>query len=90
MFKIKVTYFLNDAGKAYFPAWFDEVVRETQKQDGFLDMKSVDNSLENAPTVYLDFISEEMLQQWSEKSVHDDLVSKIEPYCIKPAEVEYL
>ncbi|HPE84780.1 MAG TPA: hypothetical protein PLO43_01200 [Chlamydiales bacterium] len=88
MLKLKVTYFLNDKGADYFQSWFDEVLNETKKQKGFLDMELKDSRQLSSPTVYLTFESQELLDRWSSQSIHDELASKIEPYFLQDRKVE--
>ena len=86
MLIIKVKYFLNDAGLNYFPDWYEEVLRETSKQDGYINM-NLEMEGDN-PIVYLCFESEAKLDLWVAQKTHDELATKIETYFDKPQEVE--
>lgn len=86
MLKLKVTYFLSPEGLSYFPTWYQEVFKETSKQEGFIEMKW-ENKGKN-PVVYLDFTHQEKLDLWASTHTHDKLVAKIEPYFIRAEEVE--
>lgn len=86
--KLKITYFLNPEGEAYFPTWYDEVHKEASQQDGFIKMWYVAEG--NTFTVYLNFASQEHLDLWALTEGHDQLVANIEPHLIKPEEVERL
>jgi hypothetical protein len=86
MLRLKVKYFLNDDGMRYFANWFDEVYTISSLQDGFKDLRyEIEDGF---PVVYLDFESQDKLDQWIDRPQHDELASKIEPYFIKPLEVE--
>lgn len=86
MLRLKVRYFLNDDGMNCFVNWFDEVYKITSLQDGFINLRY--EIEEGTPVVYLDFESEDKLDEWIEKPEHDQIASKIEPYFLKPLVVE--
>ena len=88
MLKLKVRYFLNKQGAAYFPSWFNEVLKATQIQDGFIGLKYEIDSQQNTPVVYLDFKNQETLDKWRKQDTHQELVNKITSYFTFEPEVE--
>lgn len=86
MLKIKAKYFLNEAGERYFSTWFNELCKETSKQEGFIEMSY--EKEESNFTVYLSFTNQEKLNLWVSTDKHDEFVATIENYFIKPEEVE--
>ncbi len=83
MLNIKATYFLNEAGKLFFPHWFHKVILLTSQQDGFQSISCDLDALEN-PIIYLEFENIDKLNTWSNSLQHDKLVSEIEKYYIQP------
>jgi antibiotic biosynthesis monooxygenase (ABM) superfamily enzyme len=88
MLNLKVKYFLNPEGIAYFPAWYAEVYKEASQQSGFIKMRY--ESAGNTFTVFLSFLNEKSLESWASTVKHDEFVAQIEAHFIKPEEVEYL
>ena len=83
MLNIKATYFLNNAGKLFFPNWFNKVILFTSQQDGFLSIACDRDDFEN-PVIILEFENLEKLNNWSNCEQHEELVSEIEKYYIQP------
>lgn len=88
MLKLKVKYFLSPEGAIYFPAWYEEVLKEASTQDGFIKMRYEGEG--NIFTIYLDFTSQEKLDLWASTDKHDEFVAQIETHFLKPEEVEQL
>lgn len=88
MLKLKIKYSLTPEGVIYFPTWYGEVHTEASQQDGFIKMRYETEG--STFTVYLDFASQDHLDLWASTETHDELVAKIEPYLLKPEEVERL
>lgn len=84
----KVTYYLAQEGKNYFPFWFDEVLKETKKQTGFLSLRFEQADRAADPIAYLEFENQELFHIWIDKNSHDLLVKKIESYLIKAPKAE--
>ena len=84
--KIRVVYFLNEKGLTYFPAWFDEVLTASAKQDGFI---SLQYELEEAhPVMTLCFESLEKLDLWRKQDLHTELLAKISGYWVNSPKVD--
>lgn len=86
MLHLKVTYFLSDHGKQYFPHWFDKVHKISALQDGFISIKYEQE--QDIFIVYLVFESESKLDKWINQPQHDQLTTDIEKYFVRPLEVE--
>lgn len=85
MLKLKINYFLNPKGEAYFPSWFEALRQEIGVQVGFIDIHYQQEGA--SITVFVSFENQEALDLWASTDRHDEFVNKIERYFLKPEEV---
>jgi len=83
MLNIKATYFLNRAGKLFFPHWFHKVILLASQQDGFLSISCDQDAFDN-PIIHLEFENLDKLNTWSNCEQYETLVSEIEKYYVQP------
>lgn len=78
---VHVQHYLNEAGRAYFPAWISEVAEVLCDFEGFGALSQLtDVQDENACHLLLTFESLPLLRAWSRSEAHDKLIAKLEPY----------
>ena len=84
MIYVLVEHFLDDAGRAYFSDWVEELRPILDKFDGYQTLELLQDITEASRSVLLlRFASMPQLRAWANSSAHTEALSRIRPYQVR-------
>ena len=85
MIIVHIQHFLNSEGQNYFPKWLEAVANILRQFEGFVSLQQLSNLSDGSEChLLLEFESLELLDKWSSSDTHNELVSKLDPFKIRP------
>jgi antibiotic biosynthesis monooxygenase (ABM) superfamily enzyme len=80
MITVHVKFHLNEGGDVFFQSWIKEINNEIKKQQGYLDTGGEVQENSTIGYLFLQFDTEEHLNQWVATEVHDAFFAALTPH----------
>jgi antibiotic biosynthesis monooxygenase (ABM) superfamily enzyme len=84
-----IKHYLNQAGRDYFPEWFEQALTVLAEQPGMISVKyALDPTNSECIHLWVEFASAVNMKHWAQSSVKDQIVSALDCFRTQPYQVD--